>query len=254
MKPTSPVFNATHLYESTRHGMKSEYCIEEDDIYYVTIANLNTINTISTTISINVASKMYDITKADRTCDSSSSGSCRFHLGFAFPTNKFFVLVSPSPYDGGDDDDGWYVELSFIARLVTYIAILGFVVIVALLILRYFGACNLETDEENYNVHTTSASVSTEVDPLIPDKTYRVPYGTRVEDEDDDEGSSSSGEDLYDGKICVICYDMMRNCFFVPCGHCATCHNCALRIMEGETRVCPICRRLIHKVRKLLIP
>ncbi|KAJ6675895.1 hypothetical protein OIU85_011988 [Salix viminalis] len=60
--------------------------------------------------------------------------------------------------------------------------------------------------------------------------------------------SCSSSEDLYDAKLCVICYDDQRNCFFVPCGHCATCYDCAQRIMEEDNKMCPICRRLIHKM------
>ncbi|GFP96695.1 hypothetical protein PHJA_001813600 [Phtheirospermum japonicum] len=42
-------------------------------------------------------------------------------------------------------------------------------------------------------------------------------------------GNSSSSDDWYDGKICVICYDEPRNCFFIPCGHCVACINCAHR-------------------------
>lgn len=42
-------------------------------------------------------------------------------------------------------------------------------------------------------------------------------------------GNSSCSEDLYDGKVCVICYDELRNCFLVPCGHCATCYACGQR-------------------------
>jgi hypothetical protein len=61
----------------------------------------------------------------------------------------------------------------------------------------------------------------------MPAKSVRLTYGTN---EEDDEGSScSSSEDLYDAKLCVICYDDQRNCFFVPCGHCATCYDCAQR-------------------------
>lgn len=52
-------------------------------------------------------------------------------------------------------------------------------------------------------------------------------YGTNKDDLES--GSSSSSEDLYDRKICVICYDDQRNCFFIPCGHCITCHTCAHR-------------------------
>lgn len=70
-------------------------------------------------------------------------------------------------------------------------------------------------------------SETSETEPIIQDKSVRLTYGTN---EEDDEGSScSSSEDLYDAKLCVICYDDQRNCFFVPCGHCATCYDCAQR-------------------------
>lgn len=81
----------------------------------------------------------------------------------------------------------------------------------------------------------------TETNPLLPAKTIPITYGTCGEDletGDSSCSSSSSGssnntgtssEDLYDGKVCVICYDEQRNCFFVPCGHCATCYVCAQR-------------------------
>ncbi|OMP01874.1 Zinc finger, RING-type [Corchorus olitorius] len=74
------------------------------------------------------------------------------------------------------------------------------------------------------------------------------------EGEDIETGSCSSSEELYDGRMCVICYDEQRNCFLVPCGHCATCYDCAQRIYEGENKVCPVCRRVIGKVRRLFAP
>lgn len=100
----------------------------------------------------------------------------------------------------------------------------GFVIIIIFLILKFLGACDGDhTPEEE-----TQARQVTEADPLIPEKLFRLPYGTGDED-DLESGSSSSSEDLYDGKICVICYEEPRNCFFVPCGHCATCYTCAQR-------------------------
>lgn len=41
-------------------------------------------------------------------------------------------------------------------------------------------------------------------------------------DEDSVEGSSKKG-------ICVICSDAPRDCFFLPCGHAASCFACARR-------------------------
>ncbi|EEF37446.1 conserved hypothetical protein [Ricinus communis] len=83
-------------------------------------------------------------------------------------------------------------------------------------------------------------------------------YGTCSNTDSEESGycssstsSSNFSTELYDGKVCVICYDEERNCFFVPCGHCATCYVCARRIFDGENKVCPVCRRFIGKVRKL---
>lgn len=104
----------------------------------------------------------------------------------------------------------------------------GFVVIVIFLILKYLGACDGDRTREE----ETQARQVTEADPLIPEKPFRLPYGTGDED-DLESGSSSSSEDLYDGKICVICYEEPRNCFFVPCGHCATCYTCAQRYVTA---------------------
>ncbi|CAK9137010.1 unnamed protein product [Ilex paraguariensis] len=51
-------------------------------------------------------------------------------------------------------------------------------------------------------------------------------------------------------RICVICFDASRDCFFLPCGHCATCFTCGTRVME-EAGTCPICHRMMKKERKI---
>ncbi|KAK6939675.1 protein of unknown function DUF4793 [Dillenia turbinata] len=224
---------------------EAEYTIEEDDKYYVGFMNNNRRSVIMA-LNVNITSKMYDISKAKRRC-STISGSCRLQL--LFPSTQFVILTTPN----NGDISGWYVEISFVARMVTYIAILGFVVIIIYLILKYLGVCD---GERNYhNVVEPSVQVQlnqvTETEPLVPEKPFSFTYGTGEEDKESGMSSSSS-EDLYDGKICVICYDEPRNSFFVPCGHCATCYDCAQRIMDEENKVCPICRRYIHKIRKLI--
>lgn len=82
---------------------------------------------------------------------------------------------------------------------------------------------------------------ATETEPLRPGKTVApLTYGTCGEDVERGNCSTSSNssndsiscvtsEELNDGKVCVVCYDEPRNCFFVPCGHCATCLDCAKR-------------------------
>nr|GMC64105.1 E3 ubiquitin-protein ligase SPL1-like [Ipomoea batatas] len=80
----------------------------------------------------------------------------------------------------------------------------------------FVGAAVPETPSE------TSGLLPKDVGPVII-------YGA-FEEEDEESGKcsrSSSSEDLYEGHVCVICYDKKRSCFFDPCGHCATCYACA---------------------------
>ncbi|XP_012068269.1 E3 ubiquitin-protein ligase APD1 isoform X2 [Jatropha curcas] len=237
---TLDVFN---LSQSLR-GKEVEYIIEEDDKYYLGLVNTNR-KSIIMKLSLNVTSKLYDISKAKNMC-STINGSCRLKL--LFPNIHYVVVTTPD----NDDTGGWYVELSFVARVITYIAILGFIIVIIFLVLKYLGACDSETTlVETAPSYQVSES---ETEPILPQKSVPFTYGTNVEEDEEDRSSSSSSEDLYDAKLCVICYDEQRNCFFVPCGHCATCYDCAQRIMEGENKICPICRRLINKVRRLFTP
>ncbi|XP_039050049.1 E3 ubiquitin-protein ligase APD2-like [Hibiscus syriacus] len=87
--------------------------------------------------------------------------------------------------------------------------------------------------------------------PILPKKP--IPTNETSAEEDNDDESSSS-RDLKDAKLCIICYEVQRNCFFVPCGHCATCYECAKRVMEEDNKMCPICRKKIRKARKMFTP
>lgn len=82
------------------------------------------------------------------------------------------------------------------------------------------------------NIANATREVS-ETEPMMQAKATRS-YGTNREEDDVDgsDASSTSSEELYDEKLCVICYDEQRNCFFVPCGHCATCYDCAQRYTD----------------------
>ncbi|KAM7278644.1 hypothetical protein ACFE04_005778 [Oxalis oulophora] len=231
----------------------AEYTIEEDNKYHVNLINQNP-KTIITGLTINVSSTMYDPTKAKTSC-STLNGSCKLKL---FPDIQYVLLTTPNH----GNLNGWYIELSSVARIITYIVILGLIILVIYLMLKFLGACEESEDRTSNSIFHEPTVIEqpqvSENDPLLPRKPMRLTYGTGNEEEDDDDaksaGSSSSSEDLYDAKLCIICYDDQRNCFFVPCGHCATCYECAQRIMEGDAKVCPICRRLIHKVRRLFNP
>ncbi|PON66690.1 43kDa postsynaptic protein [Parasponia andersonii] len=159
------------------------------------------------------------------------------------------------------DDNEWCSTVAFAARLFAYITFfIALVITIVLVIVKFlFEVSNVDRASED------AGEISTETNPLMrPEKTVmQVTYYGTCEEEYVETGScsnsssdisrhSSCSEDLYDGKLCVICYDNLRNCFFVPCGHCATCYDCAQRIFFGESKsTCPVCRRFIRKVRKL---
>lgn len=156
---------------------------------------------------------------------------------------------------------GACIVYAFLGRLAAYFALLALLVVISCLVLKCLGEWRTSSDGGRRE------GAGGERSPLMGSyyvtKTVTVNYGTCQLD-DLESGSCSNNvngsgsdttlqcwEELYDAKICVICYDQSRNCFLVPCGHCATCHTCALRIMHEENRKCPVCRRHIGKVRKL---
>ncbi|KAK4582310.1 hypothetical protein RGQ29_022468 [Quercus rubra] len=155
-----------------------------------------------------------------------------------------------------DDIDKWCFAIAFVARLFIYAAVLALLAVVVFMVMRYLE------DLEDRRIEGEEGG--TETNPLLPAKTMPITYGTCGEDLESgnfscssssssgsNNNTSTSSEDLYDGKVCVICYDEQRNCFFVPCGHCATCYACAQRIFNEENKTCPVCRRFIGKIRKL---
>ncbi|KAH1244481.1 Death-associated inhibitor of apoptosis 1 [Glycine max] len=240
--------NAMALHKIV-NGKEAEYKVEEDNMYHMGVLNMNARNIILN-MKVNVSAKVYDTTKGKKMC-STANGSCR--LSFVFPNTQYVIFTAPGKGDGGS-----YVEISFLARVLTYILLLGALMIVVYLILKFLGVYDGGDRNSRVTVdatYRTSDVVArqTETEPLMQVETNRWTYGTNAkDDEEEDSGaSSSSSEELYDEKLCCICYDEQRNSFFVPCGHCATCYDCAERIVDGESKVCPICRRLIHKVRRL---
>ncbi|KAG8384311.1 hypothetical protein BUALT_Bualt04G0105100 [Buddleja alternifolia] len=153
--------------------------------------------------------------------------------------------------DDGDNLGETHVLLEYAMRLAIYAALTAIFLMVIALVVKLLWNCDGEGDEAEASGAGERTTENSRL-LLLKDEVVFSVYGTNAKDLES--GSSSSSEDdLYDGKICVICYDDQRNCFFFPCGHCVTCHTCAHRIMKDENKTCPICRRYIDKVKKLHI-
>jgi len=111
----------------------------------------------------------------------------------------------------------------------------GIIVIAVYLILKALGVYDdaeqhsLVTVDVTYGTSNVVAT-QTETEPLMRVEANRMSYGTNAKDDEENSVAySSSSEELYDEKLCCICYDEQRSSFFVPCGHCATCYDCAQR-------------------------
>ncbi|CAN7071531.1 unnamed protein product [Brassica oleracea var. botrytis] len=144
-----------------------------------------------------------------------------------------------------DEFAGWYMELSITARLVVYITFLGTIMFLIFLILKFLSDCDMEDDMERLPV--VAGEEVTGWTPLVNETLEVTGKG------DLERASFSSADDVDYSTLCVICFEERRNCFFVPCGHSATCRGCAEKIMSEENKVCPICRRVIRKAKRLVL-
>ncbi|XP_051126902.1 E3 ubiquitin-protein ligase APD2-like isoform X1 [Andrographis paniculata] len=172
-----------------------------------------------------------------------------------------FLLFSSSSSVGvvkDNDDEQTHALVDYAMRLAFYAGLTAIFLMITALIIKLMWNC----DEEEGGGGGEAARESSR---LLPSKKKSgrgggegSNYGGTGSSPDLETGSnatssSSSDDELYDGQICVICYDDQRDCFFVPCGHCIACHTCAARIMKEESKSCPICRGIIEKIRKLHI-
>ncbi|CAN8230751.1 unnamed protein product [Cochlearia groenlandica] len=144
----------------------------------------------------------------------------------------------------------WYFELSFTARAVIYLTVLGTIMLIIFLILKFLSELDAE-EEYTETLPVTEREEEEEVNvwtPLVNESLEVI-----MKKRDVETASFSSTDDVDYSTLCVICFEERRNCFFVPCGHSATCRGCAQRILSEESKVCPICRRVIRKAKRLLL-
>ncbi|KAM3252690.1 E3 ubiquitin-protein ligase APD2-like [Capsicum annuum] len=159
--------------------------------------------------------------------------------------SQYHIVISLNQ----EDQDIRQAAIEYILNVVVYSSVILVLLMVVALLIKLLGVC----DREMTRIDDTTRR---ETDSLISKASASLTYGTC--DEDDLESGnycsrSSSSDDLYDENICIVCYDEKRNCFFIPCGHCATCYSCAKRITEEENKNCPICRQPIRRVRRVLL-
>lgn len=228
--------------------------IPMSNMYYIAVGNLNS-DDVGVQLNFTVRDFHYDTSNAYYKC-SPSHRLCSLKL-FLQRANAA-VLTSPGISQGVPYDE-WYVKLSYGSRWISYFALSGAGTAVLLLVFKLFST--LQTNM----VHQTDEMESERRPLLLHKEDDLSSCGSSYDSVSQDEGEleeqmaggsldgkppNEGGSDQSLRRLCAICFDAPRDCFFLPCGHCAVCFTCGKRIME-EAGTCPICRRTMKKVKKI---
>ncbi|XP_042481974.1 E3 ubiquitin-protein ligase APD2-like isoform X2 [Macadamia integrifolia] len=223
--------------------------------YYVAVGNMDS-EEAEMQLNLRVQAVLYNTTEAYYKC-SVSHNLCSLKL-FLLGTNVA-VLTAPDPRQATDEN--WYIKLSYGPRWIAYFVGSGGMTILILLTYKIYNKFQSTVEDETQH---QSGDVRSEREPLLSPKDDLSSLGSSYDsvshDEDLEEWFAENSLDskpLKDGnninnppRLCAICFDSPRDCFFLPCGHLAACFTCGTRIAE-EAGTCPICRRKMKKVRKI---
>ncbi|KAB5520400.1 hypothetical protein DKX38_024719 [Salix brachista] len=230
--------------------------IPTSSTYYIAVGNMNS-EEVKVELEFTVKSLIYDISQAYYSCPLSNH-LCSLQLFLLGTTTA--VLTAPGPTE---ILEGVWISAVLPAFLgfegtVSGTPRAGVMTALLLLALRLCNCCR-PSGRDGYQ----AGEIQSERTPLISQKdddssSWGSSYDSNSHEEEDlekwlavncQEGKSvAEGENLR--RLCVICFDALRDCFFLPCGHCAACFTCGTRIAE-EVGACPICRRSLKKVRKI---
>ncbi|CAJ1805953.1 unnamed protein product [Sphenostylis stenocarpa] len=223
--------------------------------YYVALGNLD--EDVEVALNISVRAFLHNTTNAYYKC-SLTNDPCS--LNILFLDENSAVLVTPGPQQNASNE--WYIKISYGPRWITYIFGIGGL---TLLVFWTFNLLNkLQCAHENREGVRTDGAEPQRA-PLLSHKdddlsSWGSSYDSLPQDEEDLDflpGGPIDGKLLGDGessnntrRLCAICFDAPRDCFFLPCGHCVACFACGTRIAEASCS-CPVCRRNMKKVRKI---
>ncbi|KAK4773070.1 hypothetical protein SAY87_028089 [Trapa incisa] len=225
--------------------------------YYIAVGNLNT-EDIEIELDLQVEAYLYNTTQPYYRC-SFTRGQCI--LDVLLPTGNAALIATPSPGEGTPSAE-WYVKLSYGPRWITYILGIGGLTVLMLVVFNFLNKFRFAHYDGGTSQH---GQMNPARAPLLSNKdddlsSLGSSYESVSQDEADLEEFLASGSQ--DGKLkdsengnstrrlCGICFDAPRDCFFLPCGHCVACFECGTRIVEVEG-TCPLCRRNMKKVRKI---
>lgn len=255
----NPSYTNTTLSWNIIHGNGTiEQEIQKSAAFYIAVTNFN-LEEVEVLLNYTITSIMYNTSQAHYMCSLSHS-VCTLTLSLFGPTAG--VLTSPGPVRGIPNYK-WYAQISYGQRWISYLVGSVSTSVLVLVVLQLLKMYQISREHGEGPV---SGRIVTGRSPLLaPDEDDFSSCDSANDSisHDEEDMTQPLGGSLLDGqpgeeeesnndrrRLCVMCLDELRNCFFLPCGHCAACFTCGTRTIE-EVGNCPICHRTVKKVQKI---
>lgn len=108
---------------------------------------------------------------------------------------------------------------------------IGVFIVQILFSIKFYKTFRTNNEE---NARFEQVEVTSERAPLLSRKdsdlsSWCSSYNSFSSENSDEEKPIIEGESSNLQCLCVICFDASRDCFFLPCGHFATCFACGTR-------------------------
>ncbi|CDY07747.1 hypothetical protein BRARA_C01923 [Brassica rapa] len=224
-----------------------EVKISKSSSYYVAVANSN-VKDVEVELDIDVRAILYDTKQSFYKC-TFSNGECTFNA-MSLVGNSI-VLTSPAPTQGASVEEEWCIRFSYQPRWTSYVVGTGLVtcfMLVAIQLWKRLQCDGEEIDQTQNDSARTRLLVNKDEDGSSMGSSNEsfAADDADLEDFTGNEGEASNST----RRLCAICFDAKRDCFFLPCGHCVSCYQCGTKIAEAAGS-CPVCRRTMKKVKRI---
>ncbi|KAJ4906898.1 RING/U-box superfamily protein [Raphanus sativus] len=223
-----------------------EVKISKSSSYYVAVANSN-MKDVEVKLDIDVRAILYDTKESFYKC-TFSNGECTFNA--VSLVENSIVLTSPAPRQGPSvegEEEEWYVRFSYQPRWTSYVVGTGLVTCFMLVAIQLWKRlqCNGGESYQTDNDSTRTRLLVNKDEDGSSNESFAADDAD-LEDFTGNEGEASNST----RRLCAICFDAKRDCFFLPCGHCVSCYQCGTKIAEAAGS-CPVCRRKMKKVKRI---
>ncbi|XP_010505437.1 PREDICTED: uncharacterized protein LOC104782255 isoform X2 [Camelina sativa] len=219
--------------------------------YYLAVANLKTRKDVEVELTIDVRAVLYDTKQSFYNC-TFSNGECTFKLNAMSLVGNSVVVTSPAPsHEGVSIEDKWHIKFTYQHRGIGYVIFTGVVTCFMVVTLQFCNKlqCCCEEGYLTGNDFARAFLRENKDDDVSSIGSCNEPFANDDADLEDNMGQVDEASNQT-RRLCAICFDAPRDCFFLPCGHCVSCYECGTKMAEAGGN-CPICQKKMKKVKRI---